>query len=159
MNRTALIAFSLCLLGGAFYGSAHAEALNVSNAWVREAPPTSAVNAAYMQLANPGATQRVITGARSAQFERVEIHRTEIVDGMARMTPQDKLPVPANGSVTLEPNGLHLMLIQAKQPLRAGDHVMIDLQLEDGASVTAHAEVRSGSGEAEDHSQHQHMHH
>ncbi len=158
MNRNTLIAISLLLLGGAFFRGAHAEALNVTGAWVREAPPTSAVNAAYMQIANPGATQQVITGARSAQFDSVEIHRTEIVDGMARMTPQDSLPVPANGSVTLEPNGLHLMLIQAKQPLQAGDHVMIDLLLDGGASVTVHAEVRSG-GAVEDHSHHQHMHH
>ena len=71
-----------------------------------------------MQIANPG-PKIIIVGASSPQFEMVEIHRTEIVDGMARMIPQDRLPVPAGGSVTLEPGGLHLMLIQAKQPLQA----------------------------------------
>ncbi|MBI5460817.1 MAG: copper chaperone PCu(A)C [Gammaproteobacteria bacterium] len=164
MNTHTRFALAASLLGGLLTTAVHAEDLKVSNAWVREAPPTSAVNAAYMHIANPGATDRTLTGASSPQFETVEIHRTEIVDGMARMLPQKQLVVPAGGSVTLEPNGLHLMLIQAKQPLHAGDHVEIDLHADGGAALKIDAEVRpdreGDMPEGMDHSQHmQHMQH
>jgi periplasmic copper chaperone A len=156
MNRHLFPALALSLFGSACIGAAHAETLNVMEAWVREAPPTSAVNAAYMQIANPSAKEQVITGASSPQFDAVEIHRTEIVDGMARMLPQERLVIPANGHVSLEPNGLHLMLIQAKQALKAGEHVEINLRLDGGATQKVDAEVRPGMGEGMDHSQHHH---
>ena len=157
-HHRSLFALALTLFGTPWAMAAHADGLTISKAWVREAPPTSAVNAAYMQIANPGAKDLAITGANSPQFETVEIHRTEIVEGVARMIPQERLPVPAGGSVSLEPNGLHIMLIQAKQPLHAGDHVEINLQVEGGTALKVDAEVRpvmsEGMPEGMDHSQH-----
>lgn len=158
MNRHLFSKLAFALFAGVWAVSVQADTPTVSNAWVREAPPTSAVNAAYMQIANPGAKELAITGASSPQFDNVEIHRSEIVDGMARMTPQPRLVVPAGGSVNLEPNGLHIMLIQAKQPLHAGDHVEINLQIEAGAALKVDAEVQpamsEGMPEGMDHSQH-----
>lgn len=159
MNRRLFL--SLCTALIALAGSpARAETLNVSDAWVRQGPPTAQVLAAYMTLENPGTQEIAIIGAGSPQFETVEIHRTEIVDGMARMIPQERLAIPAGGNVALEPNGLHLMLINAKQPLAAGAVVRIELRLEGGGSVTVDAPVRADAGmpEGMDHSQHQHHH-
>lgn len=141
---------------------AHAEPLTVSGAWVREGPPTTAVLAAYMRIDNPGTQDRTLIGASSAQFETVEIHRTEIVDGVARMIQQDRLTVPAGGSVSLEPGGLHLMLIQSRQPLTQGDVVDIRLRLEDGTEMPVGAEVRKAEAAGMDHSHdhgHDHHHH
>jgi len=156
MNRHLLSALTLSLLGSVYPFAAQAEMLNITQAWVREAPPTSAVNAAYMHIANPTAQEHAIIGASSPQFDVVEMHRTEIVDGMARMLPQERLVVPAKGNVSLEPNGLHLMLIQAKQPVKAGDHVEINLRLEGGGTQKLDAEVRPAMAEGMDHSHHQH---
>lgn len=141
---------------------AHAEPLTVSGAWVREGPPTTAVLAAYMQIDNPGAQDLTLVGASSAQFETVEIHRTEVVDGVARMIQQERLTVPAGGGVSLEPGGLHLMLIQSRQPLTQGDVVDIRLRLEDGTEIPVGAEVRKADAAGMDHSHdhgHDHHHH
>ena len=158
MNRRLFL--SLCSLFVALASfPAQAETLNVSDAWVRQGPPTAQVLAAYMTLANPGAQELVIIGASSPQFETVEIHRTEIVDGMARMIPQERLSIPAGGSVALEPGGLHLMLINAKQPLTADATVQIELRLDGGGSVSVAAPVRAadtGMHDGMDHSQHNH---
>ncbi len=163
MNRHTRFALALSLLGSIWTAAVQAQDLKVSDVWVREAPPTSAVNAAYMHIENSGAKDLAITGASSPQFETVEIHRTEIVDGVARMLPQERLVVPAGGSVTLAPNGLHLMLIQAKQPLHAREHVEINLEIEAGTALKIDAEVRPDMREGMDgmdHSQHmQHMQH
>lgn len=140
--------------------SAQAEPLTVSGAWVREGPPTTAVLAAYMQIDNPGAQDRTLVGASSPQFETVEIHRTELTDGVARMIQQERLVIPAGGGVTLEPGGLHLMLIQSRQPLAQGDMVSIRLRLEDGTEMPVDAEVRKAGSAGMDHDHaHGHEHH
>lgn len=157
MNHRLLL--SACTLLGALVSQPLiAETLNVSNAWVRQGPPTAQVLAAYMTLENPGAQDIAVTGASSPQFETVEIHRTEIVDGMARMIPQERLTIPAGGSVTLEPGGLHLMLINAKQPLAADATVHIELRFDGGGSLSVDAPVRADAGmhEGMDHSHHSH---
>jgi copper(I)-binding protein len=151
----------LALLAPLWASSACADPLTVSGAWVREGPPNTAVLAAYMQIGNGGAQDRTLVGAASPQFETVEIHRTEIVDGMARMVPQERLVIPAGGGVTLEPGGLHLMLIQSRQPLSQGDRVSIRLRLDDGTEVPVEAEVRKAEAEAAGmgHEHHDHQHH
>lgn len=157
MNRRLLL--SVCtLLGAAATASAQGEALNVSNAWVRQGPPTAQVLAAYMTLTNPAAQEIAVIGASSPQFETVEIHRTDITDGVARMLPQARLRIPPGGSVVLEPGALHLMLINAKQPLAADATVQIELRLDGGGSVSVAAPVRADSGGHDDidHSQHNH---
>ena len=138
----------------------HAQPLEVHDAWVRQGPPTAKVLAAYMTLKNPAAQAVVISGASSPQFERVEIHRTEIVDGVARMIPQEQLKIPPAGTVTLEPGGLHMMLIDAKQPLGADAKVRIDLRLDADTRMAVEAPVRPDAGmqDGMDHSHHQHSH-
>ncbi len=154
MNRRSLFALAFALCCSLSAAIAQADVLNVSNAWVREAPPTSQVLAAYLQIDNPGTQDIAINGASSPQFETVEIHRTEIVDGVARMIAQEQLVIPAGGSVTFEPGGLHFMLIQSLKPLQRGDHVMIQLRLSTGDNLQVHAEVRPGMDAEMDHSHH-----
>lgn len=157
MNHRLLPA-AMALLAPLWTLVAHAEPLTVSGAWVREGPPTTAVLAAYMQIDNPGAQDQILVGASSPQFETAEIHRTEIADGVARMVQQERLTIPAGGGVTLEPGGLHLMLIQSLQPLAQGDRVTIRLRLENGTEIPVDAEVRKAEAAAMDHD-HSHDHH
>lgn len=158
MNHRSLSAATLALIAPLWAIGAHAEPLTVSGAWVREGPPTTAVLAAYMQIDNGGVQDRTLVGASSPQFETVEIHRTEIVDGVARMLPQERLVIPVGGGVTLEPGGLHLMLIQSRQPLTQGDRVTIRLRLDDGSEIPVEAEVRKAEAMGMDHD-HGHHHH
>lgn len=154
MKLRTLLPFTFAVL---FHAAiAQADPLTVDDAWVREAPPTAQVLAAYMQITNPADQPRTITGAASTCCERVEIHRTEIVDGMARMIPQPELVVEAGATLLLEPGGLHLMLISPKGPLAQGDHVVIELRLDGGEMQEIHAEVRRDGEPAMDHSHHMH---
>lgn len=155
--RLAITLFCATLLHSGF---AAAETLVISDAWIREAPPTATVLAGYMRIDNPGAQEQTITGVTSPRFERIEMHRTEVVDGVARMLPQEQLVVPAGGSLTLEPGGLHLMLIGPTEPVAAGDTVTLRLQLgDDGNCAWAEASVKRGDDAGGmDHSQHHHHH-
>lgn len=155
--NTLLASAAGVLLSALLASPVMAQPLEVNDAWVRQAPPTAKVLAAYMTLNNPGPQAIIVSGASSPQFEHVEIHRTEVVDGVARMIPQQQLKLPPAGIVVLEPGGLHLMLIDAKQPLAEGDKVRIDLRLDADTRMAVEATVRPAAGMADgmDHSQHQ----
>ena len=128
--RTTAPSFYLALLTALCLStSAHAATLEITHAWVREAPPASKVLAAYMSIKNPGDAAISINGISSPDFESAELHRTVINEGMARMLHIKQLEIPANGTVRLEPGGLHLMLFNPDRPLAAGDSVTLTLHL------------------------------
>ena len=116
--------------------------LAVQDPWVREAPPFSTVLAAYLVVENKGEQNRTLGGASSPAFEQVEMHKTEIRDGVANMIRQDKVEIPGGGSVAFEPGGYHLMLIGPLKPLHAGDRVKLSLSFTSGERIAVNAEVR-----------------
>lgn len=135
------------LLMGLWFGLAQAAGqLMVDNAWIREAPPGASALAGYMTVMNKGDTPRVLVAASSPAFGMVMLHRTVMEGGMAKMVHQEKVIIPAKGSVTFEPNDYHLMLMKPKQTLKAGDQVDITLRFENGDTLVVSHEVRAGMG-------------
>ena len=117
-------------------------ALVVENAWVREAPPNAHMMAAYMTLRNTGSDEAVLSGVDSPTFSHVMLHKSEVVDGVARMSHQDELLIPAGGSVELKPGGFHLMMPAPEQRLVAGDRVEFVLTFSNGDTLRVQADVR-----------------
>ena len=151
---TALLA-CLCLLGS---GQAAAEAsLQIRDAWIREAPPTAKVLAAYMELHNSGTTPAIVRTIHSPDFSRIEIHRTVVERGVARMLPVELLQIPPAGKVVLEPGGMHLMLFTPARPLRQDDQVSMTIELANGACRQFEATVIRRTGD--DGYQHHHHNH
>ena len=122
--------------------------LAVEGAHVRAAPPGAPVLAGYMTLRNPGPRPVAVTGAASPDFERVEVHRTVVRDGVARMEPVPRLEVAPGEAVRLEPGGMHLMLIGPRRDLRPGDRVRLTLRLGDGTEQALELPVRRMGGGA-----------
>ena len=75
--------------------------------------PGRSMSAGFLVLRNNTETDIRITAVTSPQFGAVEIHETTIEDGISRMRELEALVIPANGSVTLERGGKHLMLMRA----------------------------------------------
>jgi periplasmic copper chaperone A len=143
----------LALLAATSPASADTE-LQVSEPWIREAPPTSRVLAGYLTLVNTSDNIITVTAISSPDFENAEIHRTVIEDGVARMLPVKQLEVPANGQLALEPGGHHLMLFDPRRPLTEGETVTLVIQRNNGEQITTSAPVIRKTGE--DHSHHHH---
>lgn len=146
------------LYAGLYVSLANATGAMVENPWVREAPPTAAALGAFMVLHNHGSQALVLVGAESAAAAEVQLHRTVMEGGMAKMLHQHSIEIPANGSVEFKPGDYHLMLIKPKQALKAGDRVEITLKFKDGSSLPASFEVRPAMGMAMDHGKMQHDH-
>lgn len=128
--------------------------LQVSEPWIREAPPTSRVLAAYLTLVNTGDNTVTVTAISSPDFKNAEIHRTVIEAGVARMLPVKQLEVPAGGQLMLEPGGHHLMLFDPLRTLTAGETVTLIIHMNNGKQLSATAPVIRKTGE--DHSHHHH---
>ncbi len=142
MNRSLNVSLIFILLH--IFSSAYAhQQVAVENAWVRSAPPGADVLAAYMVLKNESEETRVLSRVSSSRFESVEIHKTEMHEGMMRMIPQDSLPIPAGGSVTLGPGGFHLMLIGPKSAPKEGEEVELLLKFSNGHSQRIKAPVQA----------------
>jgi copper(I)-binding protein len=116
--------------------------LQVENAWVREAPPSAHMMAAYMTLKNPGSSDTVLTQVDSPAFDHVMLHKSEVVDGVARMIHQDDILIPAQGSVELKPGSFHLMMPTPEKRLVEGDRVDFILTFSNGETIRLQADVR-----------------
>ncbi len=132
----------LVLAGSGWASSLHG--IEAHDPWVREAPPTARVLAAYLQLHNHGNQARTLVSVASPAFERVELHRSEEKNGMASMVRVTKIMIPAHGKVSFAPGSLHIMLIGPRAPLKSGDRVDLTLHFADGSSQTLSAKVRRG---------------
>ena len=124
------IALSLVLLFGlsAFAATASEDVFpEVQNAWLRAAPPGSPMLAAYIQLNNTSDQSMKLIGAYSPAFAMTEIHKTVIIDDMARMREQKELLIEPGKSISMEPGGLHIMLMRPQQKIAVGDTVRICL--------------------------------
>ncbi len=139
-----LIALMLLLVASMSHanGDLHRAGCSVDNAWIREAPPVARTLAGFMTIRNPADTGQLLLGAESGVFEKIEMHRTVMEDGLAKMVRQETVEVPANGRVEFAPGGLHLMLINPGQRLKAGDTVRVTLKFKGGKRIPAEFTVR-----------------
>ena len=103
------------------------ESISIQNPWVRESPPNASAMAGYLTITNTTNQDRILTFAKSKQFNAVEIHRTIIKDGIAKMRRQDEITIPAGSSLELKPGDFHLMLMSPKQTFKMNDEIIVTL--------------------------------
>ena len=99
---------------------------------VRIGQPTGPNAALYLTATSNGAPDRLL-GATTSVAASVELHETTMgSDGTMSMARIDRLDLPADGSLVLEPGGYHVMLFDINRPLKAGEHVGVTLVIEQG---------------------------
>ncbi len=119
-----IIAFTLSGLP-AFAGE-----LTVTNAWSRTTPPGVTVGVAYFTLKNDTGKSDRLLKISSPVASKVQVHRTEILDGIARMREVAVLHVDAGQTLEFAPNGMHVMLTGLKKPLVEGQKFDLELLFE-----------------------------
>ena len=147
---------TVLLLSFSFGAAAHD--ITVKDAWVRAAPPSAPALGAFMVLENYGNADRSLVAARtSIEVERVELHRTMMSEGVMKMVPHEKIPLPAHQATVLKPGSWHVMLIGPQEVPQMGDKLEITLVFDDGFETTVVADVRKGKGKMKMH-KHEHKH-
>jgi hypothetical protein len=96
----------------------------------------ASVGVGYLAITNGGDEPDRLLSANAAIAGQTEIHHTTMADGVMRMRPvPDGVPVPAKGTVMLEPNGYHFMFMGLTRPLKEGDAFPAKLTFERAGSV------------------------
>jgi copper(I)-binding protein len=128
MNRRNFAWLAAATLAAAL--PAWAAGLTVTDAWSRTTPPGVTVGVGYFTLRNETGKSDRLLRISSPIAEKVQVHRTEILDGIARMREVAVLHVEAGETVKFEPNGMHLMLLGLKKPLVEGQAFELNLVFE-----------------------------
>lgn len=115
----------------------------VKQAWSRATSAGARVAVGYFTVANTSKEADRLLSVASPLAERVEIHESSIVDGIARMRPVDAIPVAPAATVTLKPGGLHLMLLQPRSKLAPGDKLPVTLTFEKAGQVAVDLVVQT----------------
>lgn len=131
-------------------GAAQAQPVTVKDAWVRAPAPGQKVAGAYMELVSR--TDLALTAVASPVAASAELHNTSVEEGVMRMRPVARIELPSGKPVKLAPGGLHIMLIDVKQPLKPGDKVPLTLTVQradfsNRSVFTVQAEVRAAAAE------------
>jgi hypothetical protein len=121
--------------------------LTIEHPYARPTPPGARTGGAYCTIRNRGsATDRLLRVASPAAAS-VELHSMTMQGNLMRMRPVTGIDIPANGEVVLASGGLHVMLVDLRKPLVAGDTVPLTLEFERSGRVDIAANVEAaGAG-------------
>lgn len=127
-------------------GSAHdykIADLVIDHLMARETTASAMAGAGYFMVINNGETDDVLIEVR-ADFPRVMIHDTEVVDDVATMVHLENLPIPAGETVMLAPGGKHVMFMGLNgDPFEEGEDISATLVFEKAGEIEVMLEVRT----------------
>lgn len=146
-------------VGSAFAHEYTAAALTVDHPMAFETAPNVNVGGGYMTITNTGSTDDVLLEVRVEAIPRVELHLSETdANGVARMTKQEGIPIPAGQTITLKPGGLHVMFMGLRDdPFEVGEKIDATLVFEFAGKLPVHFSVEERS--AQTHADHSDMDH
>ena len=111
-------------------------ALKIGHPWARATPKGAPVGGGYLTITNTGKSPDRLVGGTTAIAKRFEIHQMKMDNGVMkmRMLPNG-LAIKPGQTVTLDPDGYHIMFTGLKAPLVKGQHVAATLRFEKAGEV------------------------
>jgi hypothetical protein len=114
----------------------------VTEAWVRSTVVGQQATGAFLQITSVKGGKLVSAGSPVAGI--VEIHEMTMDGNVMKMRALPSgLDLPAGKPVALKPGGIHVMLMDLKQPLKAGDTVPLVLVVESAGNKRETLEVKA----------------
>lgn len=154
----ALVA-SACSSSDSSSASFKSKNIVVSNVWARESAGAADTGAVYFTVENSSGTPDKLFSASVSQSlaKSASIHETLMGDGatattmamgsgssaMMSMKEVASVTIPANGSVTFEPGGYHVMLTGLAAPLKSGQKFDLNLGFLNGGVIKVTATVKA----------------
>jgi len=119
--------------------------ITVTEPWVRGTVASQKVTGAFMKLETKQPVSLISASSPVAGI--TEIHEMAMEKDVMKMRQIARLAVAPGKPAELKPGGYHVMLLDLKQPLKAGDSVPITLTFEKAdkskQTVEVKAEVRA----------------
>ncbi len=133
----------------------------VSEAWVRASVPHQQSTGAFMTIT--ASSDSKLISVASPVAKTVQVHEMTMNGDVMGMREVKAVALPAGKPVTLDPNGLHVMLMGLNDQVKEGQQVPLTLTVEtaDGTAetVAVQAQVRALTAQAPGEHDHMHMDH
>jgi len=88
--------------------------------WARPTVAGQSSAAAYLVIRNYGPAADRLVSVSTPAAAMAGVHRSQVSGGVSRMRPAGEIIVPPGKMMTMGPNGLHVMLMGLKAPLKPG---------------------------------------
>jgi copper(I)-binding protein len=119
--------------------AAQQKTVSASQAWVKAPAADQMLTEGFVVVDNPTMYDVYLTAAATEAAGKVEF-RDVRKSGAEQVVTE--VTVPAYGSITMDPKGLHLVLSGLKRPLKDGDTIPLTLTTHDGLTMEVSATVK-----------------
>ncbi len=119
-----IFAFAMSI---AFAASAAAQ-VTVREPWIRATVPAAQATGAFMELVSKQDARLV--EVRSPAAGIIEIHQMSMQGDRMMMSAVDSIDLPAGKTVALASGGYHIMMMDLKRQMKAGDTVPMTLVIQ-----------------------------
>ena len=106
--------------------------IRIENAWIGSTDEGDDMSVAYMSLLSN--EDLILTSVTSPRIKTIEMHNTITEKGIMKMRMTNEIKIEHGKTFGFKSGGSHLMLMDFKGPLKAGQKVKLILHLKDKAN-------------------------
>jgi copper(I)-binding protein len=117
--------------------------IEIDTPWARATIGTARPGAAYVTFRNTGDQLEKLVGISTPAAAHPEVHEMTQEGDVMKMRPAGPLEIPPGEEVHLEPRGMHMMLMQLRQPLEEGESIPITFTFREAGEITVSAPIAS----------------
>ena len=128
LTRSLTLAAALLAFGGAAVAQT-----TVKDGWVRSTVEPQKATGAFMQITSAQGGKLIAVQSPAAGV--AEVHEMAMDGNVMKMRAVPALDLPAGKAVELKPGGYHVMLMDLKQAVKAGETVPLTLTIEGKGST------------------------
>jgi len=120
---------------------AGSESLKITDAWVPAADKAGGDVPLLMTIQNESSSADALMRVRCPVANFSEKHTVDRGEGAPAMRAIKSIPIEASSSVTLKPDGYHVMLLQTRQ-LGKGEKFICSISFEKAGTIETEVQVR-----------------
>lgn len=109
--------------------------IRIERPWARATAGNTRVGAAYFTLEDLGTAPDRLLRVKTPVAGSGELHTHMMHDNVMQMRQVQAIEVHPGTPTVLQPGGLHVMLMDLKQPLKEGDRIPLTLEFERAGTV------------------------
>ena len=138
---TVMIAAVAMAIGSVAHGGE--AALKLADAWVPTAEEVGVDVPLSLTIQNETGADDTLLRVRCPVANFSERHTVDRGEGAPAMRSVRSIPVAASGATVLKADGYHIMLLQTRQPLAAGDKFTCAIDFQKAGTIETEVNVRS----------------
>ncbi len=126
--------------------SEHHMAISIDHARINPTVLGMRVTGVYLNITNNSSDAITLNKVTSPISNRIELHEHSMKDGLMKMQQVPRgINIPAKDSLSLQPGGYHIMIMNLESAIPPNTSVELTLHFSNGKKKVIHAKAVSGS--------------